>query len=146
MRRRRQGLWSPQTVSPMTKGSRFKRKVMRRQSENLDVVARSLPPVKWAGRGGIAGRYWSEELETYLGIETRDGATYAVFEGMLGTGPMEPIYPLSDEIWTITTRRLMDAAPPGDWSVQAHRDAGGIVTDLTVGCWLQRKISYQRVR
>ncbi|MEK1890251.1 MAG: D-aminopeptidase [Phyllobacterium sp.] len=117
--------------------------VMHRNSENLRVVARRLTPVEWADGAGLAGRYWSEELEAFLDIETRDGATYAVFEGMLGTGPVERMYALAEDIWIITTRRSIDAAPPGDWTVQVHRDAVASVTGLTVGCWLARKITYR---
>ncbi len=116
--------------------------VMRRESENLEVTARPLAPVEWADGVGIAGRYWSEELEAHLDIEARGGAAYASFEGMFGTGPVERMYALAVDVWVITTRRSMDAAPPGDWTVQVHRDADGTVSGLTVGCWLARKIAY----
>ncbi|MGO4438223.1 D-aminopeptidase [Rhizobium sp. RAF56] len=119
--------------------------VMHRESENLRVVARPLSPIDWADGNAIAGRYWSEELDAYLEIEARDGGAYAVFEGMFGTGPMERMYPLAEGIWVITTRRSMDAAPPGDWTVQVHRDGAATATGLTVGCWLARKITYRRV-
>jgi D-aminopeptidase len=116
---------------------------MRRESENLEVTARPLTPVEWADGAGIAGRYWSEELEAHLEVEARDGAAYASFEGMLGIGPMECMYALDVDVWVITTRRSMDAAPPGDWTVQVHRDANGALTGLTVGCWLARQIKYR---
>lgn len=118
--------------------------VMQRESENLKVIARPLFPVEWADGADIAGRYWSEELEACLEIEARDGAVYAMFEGMLGTGPMERMYALAEDIWIITTRRSMDAAPPGDWTVQVQRSSTGIVSGVTIGCWLSRKVSYQR--
>jgi D-aminopeptidase len=120
--------------------------VMHRDSENLHVIARPITPLEWADGTGIAGRYWSEELEAYLEIEARDGATYAVFEGTLGTGPMERMYASAEDIWIITTRRSIDAAPPGDWTVRVNRDTTATITSLTVGCWLARKITYQRVQ
>lgn len=117
--------------------------VMRRENENLSVIARPLVALEWDDGNDIAGRYWSEELEAYLTIEARDGAVYAIFEGMLGIGPMERMYVLAADVWIISTRRSMDSAPPGDWTVQAHRDATGTVFGLTVGCWLARHITYK---
>lgn len=57
---------------------------------------------------------------------------------------MERMYALAEDIWIVTTRRSMDAAPPGDWTVQVQRDAAGLVCGLTIGCWLARNIHYQR--
>ncbi|MBZ7926531.1 D-aminopeptidase [Ensifer adhaerens] len=119
--------------------------VMQRENENLQVTARPLVPIEWADGFAIAGSYWSDELEAHLEIEARDGAVHALFRGMLGTGPMERMYVLAEDIWIITTRRSMDAAPPGDWTVQVERNAAGTVAGLTIGCWLARKISYRRI-
>ncbi|WDZ80459.1 D-aminopeptidase (plasmid) [Ensifer adhaerens] len=118
--------------------------VMQRESENLEVIARPLAAIEWADGAEIAGCYWSDELEAHLEIEARDGAVYAMFHGMLGTGPMERMYALAEDIWIITTRRSMDAAPPGDWTVQVERSSTGSISGLTIGCWLARKISYRR--
>ncbi|MBH1974073.1 MAG: aminopeptidase, partial [Rhodobacteraceae bacterium] len=62
--------------------------------------------------------------------------------GLLGTGPMERMYPLAADLWSVTTRRAMDAAPPGEWTLQVHRDAAGNATRLTIGCWLARRIEF----
>ncbi|MCR6498134.1 D-aminopeptidase [Shinella sp. CPCC 101442] len=121
------------------------RLLMLRRSENLTVSARQLEPVEWADATLIAGRYWSEELEAFLEIEARDGAAFAVFEGLYGRGPMERMYALAEDVWIVTSRRALDAAAPGDWTVLIQRDAAGVVTGLSVGCWLARGVTYRRV-
>jgi len=117
---------------------------MHRKDENLRVTARVLKPLDQADGQAIAGRYWSDELETAVVIESRDGATFAGFEGLLGSGPMERMYPVAEDVWQIATRRSMDAPAPGDWTVLVRRDSGK-ATGLTLGCWLARRIEYQRI-
>ena len=116
--------------------------VMRREDENRVVTPR---PLMASDRvdPAIAGRYWSDELEAWLEIGVGDGAAWAGFEGMLGRGPVERMYPVAEDVWIITTRRSMDASPPGDWTVLVQRE-GGVVTGLTLGCWLARGIVYRR--
>lgn len=121
------------------------RLVMERQSENLTVHATRLSPVEWADAGAIAGHYHSDEIGARLLIEARDGAASIGFEGMLGRGPMERMYPLAADLWTVTSRRAMDAAPPGEWTLRIRRNAAGAASGLTLGCWLARAISYRRV-
>ncbi|MEI2685677.1 MAG: hypothetical protein V9G14_04910 [Cypionkella sp.] len=48
--------------------------------------------------------------------------------------------PWRKDIWTITTRRSMDASAPGEWTLRVHRE-GDTITGLTFGCWLARKIT-----
>lgn len=119
--------------------------VMHRSQENLLVRARPLARIDYADGGDIAGLYHSAELNADLEIEARDGAVHALFKGMLGTGPMERMYPLAEDVWIVTTRRSIDASPPGDWTVRVRRSASGNVTGLTIGCWLARNIDYHRV-
>ena len=119
--------------------------VMRREAENLTVTARAMVPVEVADGQALAGRYWSDELEAGLDIETWGGATFPGFDGMLGAGPVERMYSVACDIWAITTRRSMDASPPGDWTVQVRRAEDGAVIGLTLGCWLARRIEYRRV-
>jgi len=121
------------------------RLIMDRTVENLHVEARRLAPVAWADGAEIAGRYRCDELDAWLEIEARDGATHVGFEGMLGCGPMERMYPLAKDLWSVTTRRAMDAAPPGEWTVIVQRESDGRVAGLTIGCWLARNIDYRRV-
>jgi len=116
--------------------------VMERATENLTVRAQRVQPLDWADATPIAGRYHSDEIDASLVIEARDGAASIGFEGMLGMGPMERMYPLAEDLWSVTSRRAMDAAPPGEWTLRIRRDKGGRVTGLTIGCWLARKIDY----
>lgn len=121
------------------------RLMMERANDNLHVEARRVAPLPWADGSPIAGSYRCDELDAWLTIEARDGATYVGFEGVLGTGPMERMYPLASDLWSITTRRAMDAAPPGEWTVIVRRDPAGQVHGLTIGCWLARNLDYRRV-
>ena len=116
--------------------------VMERRAENLTVRATPLVPVDHADCAAIAGRYWSEEIGATLEIEARDGAAYIGFSGMLGTGPMERMYPLAADVWAVTTRRAMDAAPPGEWTLVIRRGPVGAIEGLSLGCWLARKIDF----
>jgi D-aminopeptidase len=118
---------------------------MWRQEENLMVTARPLRPVIQADGTSLAGRYWSPELDASLEITSRDGAVHAGFEGLLGRGPMERMYPVAPDLWVISTRRSMDAPAPGDWTVQVQRGPAGAVKGLIIGCWLARGIAYQRL-
>lgn len=118
--------------------------VMHRYHENLHVRARPLARIDDADGSEIAGRYHSEELDADLEIEARDGAVHALFTGMLGTGPMERMYALAQDIWIVTSRRSIDASPPGDWTVRVRRNTDGSVSGLTIGCWLARSIDYRR--
>lgn len=116
--------------------------VMERAAENLTVRAGRLEPLDRADASGIAGRYRCDALGATLGIEARDGAAHIGFDGMLGAGPMERMYPLAADLWTVTSRRAMDAAPPGEWTLRVRRDAAGAVEGLTLGCWLARGIRW----
>lgn len=109
---------------------------MLRASENMVVQACPLT----AGGGPVSGRFWCDELQASMTIEARDGAMFAGFDGMLGQGPMERMYPVAEGVWVITSRRSMDAAAPGDWTVLALPDGG-----LQVGCWLARSLRYRPV-
>lgn len=118
--------------------------VMARQAENLTVRARRLQPLDWADAGPLAGRWQSSEIDAALEIEARDGAATISFHGMLGHGPAERMYPLAADLWAVTSRRAMDAAPPGEWTLRIQRDASGRACGLSLGCWLARGIAYRR--
>ncbi|RBP81295.1 D-stereospecific aminopeptidase [Rhodobacter sp. 140A] len=119
--------------------------VMERRGENLIVRAERLEPLARADATEIAGRYRSDGLGATLDIEARDGAAHIGFDGMLGAGPMERMYPLARDVWTVTSRRAMDAAPPGEWTLHIRRDDAGRVAGLSLGCWLARGILYHRL-
>jgi D-aminopeptidase len=116
--------------------------VMERPAENLIVRAGPLEPVDRADAADIAGQYHAGAIDAGLVIEARDGAAYIGFEGLFGPGPMERMYPLAHDLWSVTCRRAMDAAPPGEWTLRIRRGSDGRVTGLTLGCWLARKIQY----
>jgi D-aminopeptidase len=117
---------------------------MTRSRDNAAPALTPLPQIAAADPGEIAGRWTSHELGADLAIEARDGAAYARFTGMLGTGRMERMAPAGRDVWTIATRRSMDAPAPGDWTLVADRDAAGAVIGLTLGCWLARGLRYVR--
>ena len=116
--------------------------IMERPTENLAVRAKPVSSAGWVDGRSLAGHYVCEEQACELQIDYRDGAAYVVFTGMLGRGPAERMYPLAQDLWIVTTRRSMDAAPPGDWTVQIRRNLAGDVTGLRLGCWLARNIDY----
>lgn len=118
---------------------------MERPGENRRLTALPVTPAEVVDGAPLAGRYWSDELEAALVIAHHDGATFAGFDGVLGTGPMERMYLLTPTLGTIATRRSMDAPAPGDWTVAAETRPDGMVTGLMVGCWLARGIRYRPV-
>lgn len=115
---------------------------LERPGENLRVVATRIPD---GLRDDIAGRFVSEELEASFEIVSSGGAWFGAFEGFLGKGAMQPVYPVGEDVWRLSCRRAMDAPAPGDWTIQVRRNAEGVVSGLTVGCWLARKVEYVKV-
>ena len=117
---------------------------MERPGENATLSLAPLAEIATADASAIAGRYVSDELEAAMTIEARDGAAYAVFEGMLGQGRRERLAPLAEDVWSLATRRAMDAPAPGDWTLLVQRDDAGQVIGASLGCWLARRVSYRR--
>ena len=71
---------------------------------------------------------------------------YGVFDGFMGKGPVHLMRQLGADVWILACPRGIDSQPPGDWTLVFRRDEGtGKVTRVTVGCWLTRKVDYQRV-
>jgi D-aminopeptidase len=118
---------------------------MLRSGDNAAAALAVLPPVDAADGADIAGHYHSSELDATLEIATHGGGVYARFTGMLGTGRMERMAPAGEDVWTVATRRSMDAPAPGDWTLQLRRNDQGRVTGLTIGCWLARGLDYVTV-
>ncbi|GBQ63281.1 beta-lactamase class C [Ameyamaea chiangmaiensis NBRC 103196] len=100
--------------------------------------------VAGAARPDIAGVYACAELDSGLTIVATGGGFYAAASGFLGTGPMQPLYPLGDDVWTMPCQRSMDAPAPGDWTIRIRRSDDGRVSGLQIGCWLARGLSYDR--
>lgn len=115
---------------------------LQREGEDLTVL---MQPVAGDGRTDIAGRYHCAEMDADFVCEVAGSSLYAAFEGFLGKGAMQPLYAIADDIWLLPCQRGMDAPAPGDWTVVVERDASGMITGLTIGCWLARELSYQKV-
>ncbi len=118
--------------------------VMQRKGDNTVQALTPLPVIDAADAAEIAGHYTSAELGAGLKIEARDGAAFVRFSGLLGSGRPERMAPVGRDVWTVATRRSMDAPAPGDWTAVVRRNAAGSVTGLTLGCWLARGVDYIR--
>jgi D-aminopeptidase len=93
----------------------------------------------------MVGRYRCKELATELTVTGAGGVLYGGFSGALGQGRMELLDPVGADVWALPCQRALDHTPPGDWTLAFHRDAGGAVTGVTVGCWLARGLRYERL-
>ncbi|MFD1881387.1 D-aminopeptidase [Paracoccus pacificus] len=120
--------------------------IMTRAKDNSRMVLAPLATVDTADPARIAGRYASDETGAEIEIMAGDGGCYCRFHGMLGSGAVERMAPVGPDVWTVATRRSMDAPAPGDWTAVFQSDADGRVTGLRLGCWLARDISYRRVQ
>ncbi|MDN5786807.1 D-aminopeptidase [Pseudorhodobacter sp.] len=118
--------------------------MLKRAGDNSFALLTPLVVVDIADGTEIAGHYQSSELNADLQIEARGGGVYARFKGMLGEGPMERVVPAGKDVWTLATRRSMDAPAPGDWTLIVKRNETGGVSGIELGCWLARGIYYQR--
>ena len=58
---------------------------------------------------------------------------------------MERLAAIAPDLWILPCPRALDVAPPGDWTLAIRRDAAGSVDGLTLGCWLARGLSYDRI-
>ena len=95
-------------------------------------------------RADFAGAYQCAELGATLDIADAGGALYAACSGALGDGRMEQLEAIGRDLWVMPCPRGVDHFPPGDWTIDLKRDAGGKVTGLQLGCWLARKFDYRR--
>jgi D-aminopeptidase len=110
---------------------------MERPAENMITTLR--PPADRA-RQDIAGLYRCAELDADLTVLDAGGALYGGFSGFLGQGRMEALEQIGPNLWTLPCWRALDHTPPGDWTLHVMGDGR-----LEVGCWLARKLTYQRV-
>nr|WP_299507546.1 D-aminopeptidase [Cypionkella sp.] len=118
---------------------------LTRVKDNTEATLVALAILDSANVDEIAGQYHSTELEALMEIVAHDGAAHVRFSGLLGSGRMERVVPAGPDVWTVATRRSMDAPAPGDWTMIMKRNAKGAVIGLTLGCWLAREIEYKRV-
>lgn len=115
---------------------------MERPQENQ---ASSLLPATGEARRDIAARFHCAELDADLEIVDSGGPIYGGFQGMLGRGRMELLEPIGPDLWTLPCPRALDHTPPGDWTLAFRRDGNGRVVDVEVGCWLARRLIYNRI-
>ncbi len=111
----------------------------------VDNLRRELRRLKGPSLADVTGRFHSEELDSSFTIVATGAAIYGSFEGFLGKGQMQPLYPIAGDIWRLPCQRSMDAPAPGDWTVHFHRDPRGKVTGVTVGCWLARQVRFEKL-
>jgi D-aminopeptidase len=109
---------------------------MHRPAENQDTVLQALPPPDTALP---EGRYVCAELGAELTLAEAGGVPHGAFSGFLGAGRMEALTPIGRNVWALPCPRALDHTPPGDWTLRLT--AAG---DVEVGCWLARRLSYQR--
>jgi D-aminopeptidase len=111
----------------------------------LDNLSSRLVPVSAGTADDVAGRYRCEALGTELEIVDAGGALYGAFAGFLGRGRMELLDPVGPDLWALPCPRALDHSPPGDWTLAFRRDESGRAACVSVGCWLARGFSYERV-
>lgn len=115
---------------------------MERPQENQATL---LERVEGTPKTDIAGRYRCEELAAELTVADAGGVPYGGFSGMLGQGRMELLEPIAPDLWALPCPRALDHTPPGDWTLAFRRDGAGRVAGVQVGCWLARRLAYERV-
>jgi D-aminopeptidase len=113
---------------------------MVRPGDNLITTARRV-----AGTAplDIAGVYHSREINADFHITAQGRAFFGSFQGFLGKGAVQSLYPVGTELWRMPCQRSMDSYAPGDWTLHFERGAAGKITAVTVGCWLARKVRFE---
>jgi D-aminopeptidase len=115
---------------------------MDRLQENQSSI---LQPCAGAPLQDIAGRYRCQELDAELSVADAGGVLYGSFSGFLGRGRMELLGPVGRDVWVLPCPRALDHTPPGDWTLAFRRDGAGAVIGVQIGCWLARRLDYQRI-
>ena len=115
---------------------------MERPAENQTSL---LEPCVAGPAKGLAGRYRSDELGAEITVVGDGDVFYGAFSGFLGNGRMELLEPIGRDVVALPCPRALDQTPPGDWTLVVRRDDNGDVAGLTVGCWLARRLPYERI-
>lgn len=114
---------------------------MVRPGDNLSVTAKR---VTGTATPDITGVFHSREIESDCHIVAQGNAFYASFEGFLGKGAVQPLYPVGTDLWRMPCQRSMDASAPGDWTLRFDRDGVGKIAAVTIGCWLARRVRFEK--
>ncbi|KAK2616264.1 hypothetical protein QQS21_000899 [Conoideocrella luteorostrata] len=93
----------------------------------------------------FAGSFYCKEIDSTFHCDDLGGILYGSFDGFLGHGPAEGMRHLGQDVWALPCARGMDAPAPGDWTLVFRRGADRSVIGVTIGCWLARKLEYNRV-
>lgn len=115
---------------------------MDRAGENQSSLLR---PVEGETLRDVTGRFHCAELQADFTCVSAGDVLYGAFSGWLGQGMMQILVPVATDLWRLPMPRALDHAAPGDWTLQFHRNGAGGVTGLQVGCWLARRIRFERV-
>ena len=115
---------------------------MDRPGDNQSTLLR---PVKGVPGPGVAGRFHCGELHAELTVVDAGGVLYGGFSGFLGQSRMELLDHVAGDVWVLPCPRALDHTAPGDWTLAFQRDPAGQVTSVTVGCWIARRLTYQRI-
>lgn len=115
---------------------------MDRPQENFST---RLLPVGGEPIADAGGRYRCAELDAEITVVETGGTLYGGFSGFLGQGRMELLNPIAPDLWALPCPRALDHTPPGDWTLAFRRDAAGKPVAVEVGCWLARRLVYERV-
>jgi len=95
----------------------------------------------------IVGIYRNEECDSSFTVTGDCGSLYGSFDGYLGRGPAWIMRQIGkNNVWALGNPRGLDATPPGDWTVVFNDQEDGSCSNVTVGCWLARKVKYVRVK
>jgi D-aminopeptidase len=116
--------------------------VLERPGDN---ASSRLVPLDGAAKADVSGLYRCAELGADLTVAVAGGVLYGGFSGPLGQSRMEMLEPVGGDIWALPCPRALDHTPPGDWTLAFRRGPAGAVDGVTVGCWLARGLTYQRV-
>ncbi|HET7880803.1 MAG TPA: D-aminopeptidase [Acetobacteraceae bacterium] len=104
-----------------------------------------LLPITGTSSSDIVGRFHCAELDAELTVVDAGGVLYGAFSGFLGQSRMEALGPVAADVWVLPCPRALDHTPPGDWTLAFRRDPTGAITGVQVGCWLARRLDYQRI-
>jgi D-aminopeptidase len=115
---------------------------MDRPQENFST---RLQPVSGEVTADVGGRYRCAELDAEVTVVETGGTLYGGFSGFLGQGRMELLNPIAPDLWALPCPRALDHTPPGDWTLAFRRDSSGKPTGVEVGCWLARRLNYEKV-
>jgi CubicO group peptidase (beta-lactamase class C family) len=97
-----------------------------------------------ANYSDMHGDYYCAEIDSVFHCSGSGSMLYGSFDGFLGQGPVHLIRSLGGDVWALACPRAMDSTPPGDWTIVVHRNNGGSVTDITIGCWLARNLAFSK--